>query len=54
MSGDGTNSSAGPRIILFVVVILPEAYVLRPVPQLRIIFPPVETTDVTETSRAPG
>ena len=54
MSGDGMNSSAGPRMILLVVVILPVAYASRPEPQFRIIFPPVETTVVTERSRAPG
>ena len=54
MSGDGINSSAGPRIILLVVVILPVANVLSPVPQLRIMFPPVETTLVTDKSTGPG
>ena len=54
MSGEAINSSAGPSMILFVVVILPVAYASRPEPQFRIIFPPVETTVVTERSRAPG
>ena len=46
-------SSDGPSNILLVVVTLPEAYILRPVPELRIIFPPVDTTEVADKSTGP-
>ena len=54
MSGDGNHSSAGPKIILLLVVILPVAYTSIPVPQLRIILPPVDATSTTDISTDPG
>ena len=54
MSGDGNHSSAGPKIILLLVVILPVAYASIPVPQLRIILPPVDATSTTDISTYPG
>ena len=54
MSGDGNHSSAGPSIILLIVVILPVAYDSRPVPQFLMIFPVAATTVEEETSTEPG
>ena len=39
---------------LFCVLILPVAYASRPLPQFRMIFPPVDTTVVTDRSRGPA
>ena len=54
VSGDGTHSSEGPRMILLDVVIFAVAYASNPVPQFLIILPPVETIEVTERSTGPG
>ena len=50
----GINSSAGPKTILPLVVNLPEANNLIPVPQLRITLPFTAEIEVTDKSKAPG
>ena len=50
----GINSSAGPKTIFPLVVNLPEANNLIPVPQLRITLPFTAEIEVTDKSKAPG